>query len=174
MVRAGWSPSVRLFEAAACGVPIISDYWPGLEEFFEPGRDIVVGETLEAFRMKDSETRAMGERAREAILRKHTAANRASGTRKLHYDQVSSRKARANGHGRASAFGADDGRASERGGSRAIGAPGAQVANGADRGNIQQPARTGTGNGRSAEHAAPGLRSGNGTRLRRVDGQENR
>ena len=33
MIRCGWSPSVRLFEAAACGVPIISDWWPGLDEF---------------------------------------------------------------------------------------------------------------------------------------------
>ncbi len=42
MIRAGWSPSVRLFEAAACGVPIISDEWPGLEEFLVPGREIFV------------------------------------------------------------------------------------------------------------------------------------
>src|SRR5581483_548045 len=39
MVRAGYSPSVRLFEAAACGVPIISDYWQGLETFFQPGEE---------------------------------------------------------------------------------------------------------------------------------------
>ena len=35
MVEAGWSPSVRLFEAAACGVPIISDPWDGLADLFE-------------------------------------------------------------------------------------------------------------------------------------------
>jgi hypothetical protein len=40
MIAAGYSPSVRLFEAAACGVPIISDVWPGLDELFEPGREI--------------------------------------------------------------------------------------------------------------------------------------
>ncbi|WFP62166.1 glycosyltransferase [Mesorhizobium sp. WSM4904] len=36
MIAAGWSPSVRLFEAAACRTPIISDRWPGLERFFPP------------------------------------------------------------------------------------------------------------------------------------------
>mgnify|MGYP001764978704 CR=1 FL=1 len=41
MVKAGWSPSIRLFEAAACGVPIISDAWEGLDHFFEPGREIL-------------------------------------------------------------------------------------------------------------------------------------
>src|SRR5438067_13454074 len=42
MVSAGWSPSVRLFEAAACAVPVISDIWPGIEELFVPGREIVL------------------------------------------------------------------------------------------------------------------------------------
>ena len=42
MVRAGYSPSVRLFEAAACGTPIISDAWPGLAEIFEPGAEILI------------------------------------------------------------------------------------------------------------------------------------
>ena len=42
MVRAGWSPSVRLFEAAACGTPIISDRWDGLDAIFAPGRDILL------------------------------------------------------------------------------------------------------------------------------------
>jgi spore maturation protein CgeB len=45
MRRAGWSPSVRLFEAAACGVPIISDAWPGLDEILKPGEEILVAET---------------------------------------------------------------------------------------------------------------------------------
>ncbi len=40
MILAGYSPSVRLFEAAACGVPIISDHWPGIESFFTPGEEI--------------------------------------------------------------------------------------------------------------------------------------
>ena len=54
MVEAGYSPSVRLFEAAACGTPIISDTWPGLEEFLAPGREILLStgpeQTLEYLR----------------------------------------------------------------------------------------------------------------------------
>jgi len=44
MVRAGWSPSVRLFEAAACGTPIVSDRWEGIETLFAPGREIVLAD----------------------------------------------------------------------------------------------------------------------------------
>src|SRR5206468_12681823 len=40
MIEAGWSPSVRLFEAAACATPIISDRWQGIESLLEPGREI--------------------------------------------------------------------------------------------------------------------------------------
>jgi len=42
MARAGWSPSVRLFEAAACGTPVISDPWPGLDDLFEPGTEVLI------------------------------------------------------------------------------------------------------------------------------------
>jgi spore maturation protein CgeB len=42
MIKAGYSPSVRLFEAAACGVPIISDYWQGLDEFLVPDKEILI------------------------------------------------------------------------------------------------------------------------------------
>ena len=47
MVEAGYSPSVRLFEAAGCGAPIVSDPWPGLETFFEPGREILVAHSAD-------------------------------------------------------------------------------------------------------------------------------
>jgi len=82
MVRAGWSPSVRLFEAAACAVPIISDDWPGLSELFAPGRDLLVSrsaeETLRIVRdLPEEERRAIGERARARVLGGHTAAHRA-------------------------------------------------------------------------------------------------
>ena len=82
MVRAGWSPSVRLFEAAACAVPVISDMWAGLETIFEPGKEILFTrspeETLAALRaLPEDERRAIGERARRRVLREHTAAHRA-------------------------------------------------------------------------------------------------
>jgi spore maturation protein CgeB len=44
MVSVGFSPSVRLFEAAASGVPIITDRWAGLESFFTPGKEILVAD----------------------------------------------------------------------------------------------------------------------------------
>lgn len=82
MIRAGYSPSVRLFEAAACGTPIISDSWEGLSDFFLPGRDILVsrsaGETLEYLRMEDEQRVEFGIRARRRILAAHTAAHRAA------------------------------------------------------------------------------------------------
>jgi spore maturation protein CgeB len=82
MVRAGYSPSVRLFEAAACATPIVSDPWPGLDRFFTPGTEILlsrnVDETLACLRdIDESERSAIGRRARERALRAHTAAHRA-------------------------------------------------------------------------------------------------
>jgi spore maturation protein CgeB len=83
MIRAGWSPSVRLFEAAACGVPIVSDEWPGLDEFFVPGQEIFVSrsadETLALLRTLPDEARlAAAERARARVVSAHTAAHRAA------------------------------------------------------------------------------------------------
>ncbi|HEX8234427.1 MAG TPA: glycosyltransferase [Abditibacteriaceae bacterium] len=82
MIRAGYSPSVRLFEAAACATPIISDYWDGLNSFFCFGTEILVSysaqETLHYLRdMPEDERRALGERARQRVLAQHTAAHRA-------------------------------------------------------------------------------------------------
>jgi spore maturation protein CgeB len=81
MIRAGWSPSVRLFEAAACGTPIITDYWDGLEEFFEPGRDILVarrsGDVASYLHdLTEDDRVAIGARARRRVLARHTAGHR--------------------------------------------------------------------------------------------------
>ena len=83
MIAAGWSPSVRLFEAAACATPIISDWWEGLDEILTPGREILVAHTaadvLRALReMPEDARRAMGEAARARVLAAHTAAHRAA------------------------------------------------------------------------------------------------
>ncbi|KAA0677574.1 CgeB family protein [Azospirillum brasilense] len=82
MIRAGHSPSVRLFEAAACATPIISDCWDGLDALLEPDRDIILartsGDVLHALHQLDENARqAMGARARRRILEHHTAAHRA-------------------------------------------------------------------------------------------------
>jgi spore maturation protein CgeB len=82
MRAAGFSPSVRLFEAAACATPIISDEWDGIGELFEIGEEILLSrsaeETLRYLREIPEETRrAIGEKARQRVLREHTAAHRA-------------------------------------------------------------------------------------------------
>lgn len=83
MIRAGYSPSVRLFEAAACGVPIISDRWDGLATLFAPGDEIVIADGSDDVIDALSETseasrRVIGLRARERVLAEHTAAHRAA------------------------------------------------------------------------------------------------
>jgi spore maturation protein CgeB len=83
MVRAGWSPSVRLFEAAACGVPIVSDWSAGLESFLTPGHEIFISrspqETLHLVRtLPEGERRLVGARARARVMQHHTAAHRAA------------------------------------------------------------------------------------------------
>ncbi|HET7649056.1 MAG TPA: glycosyltransferase [Gaiellaceae bacterium] len=79
MVAAGWSPSVRLFEAAACGAPVISDWWDGLDAFFEPGHEILVaGDADDVLRHLRHGDRAVGHRARERVLAAHTADHRAA------------------------------------------------------------------------------------------------
>ena len=83
MIRAGYSPSVRLFEAAACGVPIISDWWDGLDTLFTPGREILVArspdDTLRYLReTPEAERKAIARRARQRVLADHTAAHRAA------------------------------------------------------------------------------------------------
>jgi spore maturation protein CgeB len=81
MVYAGYSPSVRLFEAAACGVPILSDTWPGLETFFEPRLEILPvltsGDVTSYMQMSCGQRLEISERARQRTLRFHTAAARA-------------------------------------------------------------------------------------------------
>jgi spore maturation protein CgeB len=81
MANMGWCPSGRLFEAAACATPVLTDWWPGLDDFFEPGGEILVAraseEALAALDLSDSELRRIGERGRERVLAEHTSARRA-------------------------------------------------------------------------------------------------
>lgn len=83
MVAAGWSPSVRLFEAAACGTPILSDPWEGLDAFFEPGREILVVEdaqdVLRCLRdLPEARRREIAGAARARVLAAHTSDHRAA------------------------------------------------------------------------------------------------
>jgi spore maturation protein CgeB len=82
MLAAGWSPSVRLFEAAACGVPVISDHWPGLEELLTPGREVLIAhdstDVVRYLREIGPEVRAqIAQAARAKVLAAHTAGHRA-------------------------------------------------------------------------------------------------
>ena len=78
MIAAGWSPSVRLFEAAACATPIISDEWPGIDQFFAPGREIILARTEDdAVAALSADAAAIGKAAQARVLAAHTAAHRA-------------------------------------------------------------------------------------------------
>jgi spore maturation protein CgeB len=82
MVAMGYSPSVRLFEAAACGVPVISDWWEGLDKIFMPGEEILISggqeDTLKYLKNLTGEERLkIGGRARKVVLEHHTGEKRA-------------------------------------------------------------------------------------------------
>jgi spore maturation protein CgeB len=81
MARHGYCPSGRLFEAAACGTPVVSDDWAGLESFFTPGEEILIARSVEdmlaALDLPETERRRLGARARERTLDEHTARHRA-------------------------------------------------------------------------------------------------
>jgi spore maturation protein CgeB len=81
MAQMGWCPSGRLFEAAACGAPILSDAWEGLDLFFEPGREILTAssteEALAALDLTDAELAAIARAGRERTLSEHTSDHRA-------------------------------------------------------------------------------------------------
>lgn len=97
MARAGYSPSVRLFEAAACSVPVVSDAWVGLDEFFTPDREIFVcRSTADALQIlsetRDYVRRRAGEKARRRVLRAHTPAHRAQAL-ETYVDEVAAGRA---------------------------------------------------------------------------------
>ena len=82
MAAMGWCPSGRLFEAAACGVPILSDDWPGLDAFFEPGAEILVArstdDAMAALALPDSTLLRIAQAARARVLAHHSATARAA------------------------------------------------------------------------------------------------
>jgi spore maturation protein CgeB len=82
MRRAGHSPSVRLFEAAACGAPIISDEWPGIDELLLPGEEILIAHgaaDVIAYlqNVSEPERKRIARRARERVLAAHSSLHRA-------------------------------------------------------------------------------------------------
>lgn len=81
MIRAGWSPSVRLFEAAACATPILSDFWSGLTDLLPEGRAIQIAretaDVLDTLRRPEEERRRLGSMAQSIVLARHTGLARA-------------------------------------------------------------------------------------------------
>jgi spore maturation protein CgeB len=81
MARYGYCPSGRFFEAAACGTPLITDYWEGLEHFFTPGEELFVvrdaGDVLSALASSGEDLHTIAQRARERTLSEHTGERRA-------------------------------------------------------------------------------------------------
>ncbi|UWU95559.1 glycosyltransferase [Bradyrhizobium sp. CB1015] len=81
MAEMGWCPSGRLFEAAACGVPLLSDDWPGIADFFAPGEEILIvrdeHDALAALAMPDAELRRLARRAYDRTMDQHTSDKRA-------------------------------------------------------------------------------------------------
>ena len=93
MIAAGWSPSVRLFEAAACATPVISDIWEGLDQLFEPNREIILADSADdiadALTGPDS-GESIGSAARRAVLAAHSSEHRASEL-ELYLEEAASR-----------------------------------------------------------------------------------
>lgn len=80
MAEMGHCPSGRLFEAAACGTPIVSDFWEGLDEFFEPGSELLTAKSaqdvVEDLTRDSEELQQIGAAARKRVLKEHTAERR--------------------------------------------------------------------------------------------------
>jgi spore maturation protein CgeB len=97
MAKMGWCPSGRLFEAAACGTPLLSDRWTGLETFFKPGEEILLVDdangTLAALQMEDIQLSGIAKRARERTLDQHSSKQRATDLVEL-LEQAASRSIR--------------------------------------------------------------------------------
>ena len=81
MAAMGFCPSGRLFEAAACGTAVLSDWWIGLDTFFKPGEEILIAsssdEAIHAISSDSDVLPKIGRRAKERTLDCHTAGIRA-------------------------------------------------------------------------------------------------
>jgi spore maturation protein CgeB len=104
MVSAGFSPSVRLFEAAACGVPIITDRWPGLDSIFASGEELVVVDNPQQVihvleELPEDRRRSIAAAARKRLLTNHTPEHRARQL-EIYYQEAVAPKRRGSDNGR--------------------------------------------------------------------------
>ncbi len=81
MAAMGYCPSGRLFEAAACGTAVLSDWWDGLDTFFTPGEEILIAtstaDSVSALSKDRALLKQIGSRAKQRALDCHTAQIRA-------------------------------------------------------------------------------------------------
>jgi spore maturation protein CgeB len=82
MAKVGFSPATRVFEATACGTPMLSDVWAGTGDVLTPGREILTvrdtADVLAALSMAEQQRAAIGAAGRRRTLREHTGARRAA------------------------------------------------------------------------------------------------
>jgi spore maturation protein CgeB len=88
MAANGWSPATRVFEAAGAGACVVTDAWEGVEEFLEPGEEVLVasdGDDVAAHveALTSERARRIGRRARARVLAEHTYARRAAQVEEL-------------------------------------------------------------------------------------------
>lgn len=81
MADIGFSPATRVFEAAGAGACLITDAWEGIEQFLEPGHEVLVArdgqDVAEQLRSLTPErARQIGEAALRRVLSQHTYAHR--------------------------------------------------------------------------------------------------
>jgi spore maturation protein CgeB len=151
MKQAGYSPSVRLFEAGACAAPIISDWWDGLDTILTPGREVLIAsksdDTLRLLKdLPDDQRRAIGDAARQRMLAEHTPVQRAIQLEahwKEAHDNLSADSPRGNrrrgqGDGRMAA-----GMASQRPGQGTGGTAGGASGQNPNSGRLHEPAGAG-------------------------------
>lgn len=95
MAEYGFCPSGRLFEAAACGTPLLTDTWEGLDSFFTPGEEILCvrgsADVQAALSRTDTELERIAARARQRTLCEHTAEARAIELERLLDDAAADR-----------------------------------------------------------------------------------
>lgn len=88
MAHNGYSPATRVFEAAGAGACLLTDAWQGIEEFLEPGREVLLARNAadvvsHLHDLTPRQARIIGERARKRVLREHTYDHRAADVAKL-------------------------------------------------------------------------------------------
>ena len=151
MKLAGYSPSVRLFEAGACGTPVISDWWDGLDTLLTPGREVLIAskadDSLRLMTDLPEEQRlAIGEAARRRILAEHTPLQRAAQLEshwKEAHDNLSAHSSRRDRRSGQADGGMGAGMASEHAGHPPGGATGRASGEPPDSGCVHEPAGAG-------------------------------